>query len=307
MKIASKDRVLTWHMIGYLQASYQYFYLTFFLILVVAAGTWTTMEIDKAIDLGYVLICVEEVWHFERQCEDLFTAFISALYKGKIEASGFPPDVVTREDQRLFAANIKAKEGIELEIGNVVKNPGRRQVCKILLNSAWGKFGQRENLGQIEFIRDDLRKLNDLVFSDLFKIQHIDQIDEHTVYLNYKDVVPKPNPKGNIFIAAFTTAHARLHLYKDLEKLGERALYCDTDSIVFTHQAGQYTPQLGNFLGEWTNEIAPGERMVEFTTCGPKNYSYVTVNERGKSNHLIFGKKFNMTIFSRSCSDCQKS
>ena len=37
---------------------------------------------------------------------------------------------------------------------------------------------------------------------------------------------------GNVVIAAFTTAQARLELYKYLENLGERAIYMDTGKKV---------------------------------------------------------------------------
>lgn len=37
-----------------------------------------------------------------------------------------------------------------------------------------------------------------------------------------------PDAKGNIFVACFTTAHARMKLYSELEKVGDRALYFDT-------------------------------------------------------------------------------
>ena len=36
--------------------------------------------------------------------------------------------------------------------------------------------------------------------------------------------------KTNVFVAVFTTAHARLKLYEALETLQERVLYYDTDS-----------------------------------------------------------------------------
>ena len=117
--------------------------------------------------MGYTLMSVEEVWHFERRHQQLFTPFIMALYKGKIEASGYPADVVSPEAKQAFREIIRKKEGIELEPGKICKNPGRRQVCKILLNSAWGKFGQRENLSQTEFICTTDR-LNVLLFSDLY-------------------------------------------------------------------------------------------------------------------------------------------
>ena len=47
-------------------------------------GTWTTIEIDKAIALGYRLTKVIEVWHFKKHSDSLFSDFINALYKGKL-------------------------------------------------------------------------------------------------------------------------------------------------------------------------------------------------------------------------------
>ena len=41
------------------------------------------------------------------------------------------------------------------------------------------------------------------------------------------------NVKTNIFIAIYTTAHARLKLYSALETLQERVLYFDTDSVIY--------------------------------------------------------------------------
>lgn len=55
-------------------------------------------------------------------------------------------------------------------------------------------------------------------------------------------------PFGNVVLACFTTAHARLHLYDTLEKLGKRVLYFDTDSIIY-HVEGEYNPQIVNSLG----------------------------------------------------------
>ena len=37
----------------------------------------------------------------------------------------------------------------------------------------------------------------------------------------------------NIYIAAFTTCWARLHLYKVIDKLGSRVCYMGTDSVVY--------------------------------------------------------------------------
>lgn len=107
----------------------------------------------------------------------------------------------------------------------------------------------------------------------------------------YKNLFNIPNAKGNIFIAAFTTAHARLHLYGALEKLAHRVIYMDTDSVVFAHMPGQWKPELNNFLGGWTNEIPNGQEIVNFTTCGPKNYSYTTFDKKTNMKKTVLKVK----------------
>jgi len=37
----------------------------------------------------------------------------------------------------------------------------------------------------------------------------------------------------NEVIGAYFTAGARMHLYRYLDRLGERAVYCDTDSVIY--------------------------------------------------------------------------
>ena len=77
-------------------------------------------------------------------------------------------------------------------------------------------------------------------------------------------------------IAAFVTCQARLKLFREMHKLGQRVLYFDTDSIFFISRPGEYEPKLGDYLGEFTNEIDPseGQYIKEFVSAGPKNYSY---------------------------------
>ena len=40
-----------------------------------------------------------------------------------------------------------------------------------------------------------------------------------------------------------------------MEKLDQKVLYCDTDAIIFILIPGEYEPQLGNYLDQFTNEI----------------------------------------------------
>ena len=86
-----------------------------------------------------------------------------------------------------------------------------------------------------------------------------------------------------IFIGAFTTAHARLMLYDVLHKLDQRVLYCDTDSVVFTSQPGDWIPALGEYLGDLTDELNDGnvcylpeeDYITEFVS-GVRNVMHIT-------------------------------
>ena len=81
--------------------------------------------------------------------------------------------------------------------------------------------------------------------------------------------------KTNIFIAAFTTCHARLKLYESLDTLQKQALYYDTDSVVCKWRPGQPCSVIGDVLGEMTDEL-DGNVITEFVSGGAKNYGYQT-------------------------------
>lgn len=68
----------------------------------------------------------------------------------------------------------------------------------------------------------------------------------------------------NIFLAAFTTAWARIKLYSEMQKLGDAVLYHDTDSIIYATN-GLNDPPLGNFLGEFTDEL-DGDVITQFVS-----------------------------------------
>ncbi|WAQ94992.1 hypothetical protein MAR_007463 [Mya arenaria] len=62
--------------------------------------------------------------------------------------------------------------------------------------------------------------------------------------------IQNASARTNDIIAAYTTAQARFILYIHLKPFGNRVLYCDTDSIVFTSTPGQWEPQLGDYLAD---------------------------------------------------------
>ena len=84
------------------------------------------------------------------------------------------------------------------------------------------------------------------------------------IHWDKKTEFVKQDTCTNIFIAAFTTSYARMKLYTEMDKLGERVLYHDTDSIIYTSD-GTNDPPLGNYLGEFTDELN-GEIITSFVS-----------------------------------------
>ena len=82
----------------------------------------------------------------------------------------------------------------------------------------------------------------------------------------------------NLLLALFTTSNGRIRLFREMDKLGERVLYCDTDSIIYIDpcDGSSYTVPIGEALGDFSDELASGDYIVEFISSGPKAYCYTT-------------------------------
>jgi hypothetical protein len=233
--------------------------------------------------MGYVVEKIYEVWHFDRISQydertrngGVFAEYINTFLKIKQECSGWPSWCESEEDKQRYIRLYFEKEGIKLEYDKICKNPGMRALAKLMLNSFWGKFGQRDNMPQIQYVHDP-NVLYDKLTSSNTKVMGLNFVSDNTVAVNWQhdDDFPTSSGKTNVVIAAYTTTQARLHLYRYLSRLNTRVLYCDTDSIVFFSRRGEWKPSLGDFLGELTDEV-PNNSIQAFVTGGPKNYAYM--------------------------------
>ena len=182
--------------------------------------------------------------------------------------------------KRKYIDDYEAKQGIRLDYDRVGENPGLRAMAKLCLNSLWGKFGQNPVKSQTLFIKSQ-EQLYKLLTNDKLEEVDLNIINGDIVEATYREKrnhIPD-QVSTNIAVAVFTTSHARLRLYEQLEVLGEQVLYYDTDSIVYvadpekvaTHQ--HKTVQLGDLLGDWTDELK-GKKITNWVSGGPKNYGY---------------------------------
>ena len=99
-------------------------------------------------------------------------------------------------------------------------------------------------------------------------------VNEKLINIQYKTKMEFISDFGNtnIYIAIFTTSHARIRLYKQLEKIGKKAFYCDTHLVIYA--IGKKEIPLGDSLGEWGLDdcLEGGKRFIkEFSSLGPKD------------------------------------
>ncbi|XP_055336572.1 uncharacterized protein LOC129587021 [Paramacrobiotus metropolitanus] len=97
-------------------------------------GTWCTPEIQKALDNGYSIVRIFEVWHFDKHEDRLFENYINQFLKLKTEASGWPAEVQSETEKRKYIQDFKDHENIDLEYDKVNPNPGLRALAKLCLN-----------------------------------------------------------------------------------------------------------------------------------------------------------------------------
>ena len=273
-------------------------------------GVWCSNEVYVALDMGYKIKKIYEIRHFREGTTELFKGYVSKFLKIKQEASGYPawvskPDeinipnpniyllelkdymeITEEEREDLYIQQYETHQGILLEKNKIKMNPGLRAIAKLCLNSLWGKFGQRTNMGRCEII-DNKAEFFDIIYNEAYDNIQYEYIGldpsaadcKIQISYQFKDEYVKNDYNTNMAIASFTTSRARMRLYEEaLKPLDKQVLYFDTDSVVYKydkHNPNDIILKNGDLLGDWTNELENNEKMVgTFLSGGPKNYSY---------------------------------
>ena len=244
-------------------------------------GTWVTCELEKACELGYVILEKYEALHYPNTAQydpatrtgGLWSAFIDKWVALKQEASGYPSHCNSEEEREAYVKAYEQHEGIKLDPHRIARNEGLRSLAKLMANSHWGKFAQRSNKVQITYTDDPAEYIR-LMSDPAINVHDVNYVNESYVSLSWNLDADhdEGSPKTNVVLAAYTTANARLKLYSVAGKLGQRALYMDTDSVIFIHRDGLYNPDLDDYLGGLKDEV-PDNEIVEYLGLGPKNYA----------------------------------
>jgi hypothetical protein len=259
--------------------------------------TGTTMELRAAIKQGYTVTKVFSAWHYDEFSNDIFRGYVGDFMSMKIHASGYEPGMDTVEERQNWIKECHEKFGIVIDELKMNPNAAKRSLAKLANNSLWGKFAERENLTKTITTNSPavLREYLDSPKLDVLSVQMISEDVMLISYKKQKDFVTS-NKTNNLAIAAWTTSLARLRLLETLqavarlENLESREavlLYWDTDSVIYGIREGFEDPlkfMEGAHLGDLKDE-KEGFDILEFCSCGPKNYSLVLKNVKTKEQH----------------------
>ena len=195
----------------------------------ITAGTYTSIELKKALELGYEITKIYVGYEYKKM-NGLMRGYVKAVIKKKIENTK-----CYTEEEVEHINKYHASIGLDINVDyrNCSDNPGKRAICKLLLNSLWGKYGMRTNLDQREFINDYNVFVKKCIDKSIQK-SRFDIINENCVELIYKSVEGTTVDAKYIseVTAVFTTSNARLRLYNLLSWFHpSQVIYVDTDSI----------------------------------------------------------------------------
>jgi hypothetical protein len=151
------------------------------------------------------------------------------------------------------------------------KNPAFAYICKLILNSLYGKFGQRNSVMIEEIQTSSDRNFRELIWHVQEKKYYIHQIFyglEQTICLQEEEGL-----NSMPAIAAHVTDYARIYLWYIIEKAQmKNCYYCDTDSLIVNRRGYK---RLQDDLDSDVLGMIKVEEVTEYMEIrGAKNYTF---------------------------------
>jgi hypothetical protein len=93
-------------------------------------STWSTEEVKLSLEKGYTVLKIFEVWDFD-STTSLFELYIDNFMRLKLQSSPHTKNTTNEE----YAAEIKSKMGIDLDLLKINPNAVLRTIAKLCMNS----------------------------------------------------------------------------------------------------------------------------------------------------------------------------
>lgn len=196
-------------------------------------GVYTHAELRKAVDMGYIIKKVYKTIYYT-ESKLYFSEFVKTLYQKRLEYQ---------------------KSNSPMEI-----------VCKLLLNSLYGKFAQKFEE------RDNWIPVPK--YEEFIKLEVLDVIGD------YARIKAKSEPSSFCvpIFSAYVTSYARIRLHEIIK--ASNPVYCDTDSVITSKELP---------TGSGIGELKLVMRIKSGIIIKPK--LYMTISEKGEQSIKAKGIK----------------
>ncbi|KAL3081620.1 hypothetical protein niasHS_009079 [Heterodera schachtii] len=82
-------------------------------------GNFTHIELEKALEMGYVVDRFWRAWHYEEWSDQVFKGYVRQFIRLKVESSGFPDGVETLEEKHQYIREYRRIYGVDLEFETI--------------------------------------------------------------------------------------------------------------------------------------------------------------------------------------------
>ncbi len=247
----------------------------------IVGKTFASPALKVAIHNGYV---VTKIYRADRYklAPSKWKGLLGSMYKMKYYSSSdgdiHLPNETVEECQKRHQEFYRNHFGIELDFTQCKKRKALKISSKVLINSPWGKHAESVDHTQCKII-DTVDYMASEEFLNQIdkrqvKVKDINLLGRRTMIRfdairQWKEKIVRPDlHKGYLPCAVFVPMYGQLMTWNSLQKVGERALMCDTDSVKYISKPGLPDIPVDNCLGTWEDE----GNLKEFVSIGLKSY-----------------------------------
>lgn len=255
-------------------------------------STYTVIEIQYALELGYQLLYVYEMYHYSSKAKVL-SNFIKVISSFKLKATDLFDNVPNCDHQKLCdELNVKmhfTEPSLKLSPENIKPNSSQKQYLKDLLNSLFGRFALNTNHSRREFVRSQAQ-LDKILGHREHELLDFFPVNDSTMEVEYyKTGAAMTSREGNLFYTALINAQGRIFMYDYIKKLTSdncSVIYCDTDSLLFSGPANYKLPfDVSPAFGDFKPVLGSTAVINKFYALGCKNYC-ILYTDAGKLSYV---------------------
>lgn len=285
-------------------------------------GYFTSIEFVTALRKGYEIL---EIFRYDKynKLPSFWADTIKPLFLGKMLNSRSAPTGQELEQLLNDYDQFDMRDMILDSLPLWGKNPAKKATFKIMMNSGWGKHAQKPVLQKNMICNYALNENGALGFflnlsNQKYTFDATVPLTDNIFMYKYKengDQVKISLDNSYLPAACFVPAYGRLQLWSELDKLGDRVLMNDTDSIVYIYDPEKYNIPASTVWGGWEIEH---DSIVEFIGMGPKTYAFKKANgeivvknkgirmSRATNNLINFDRMKEMVLVGLATGDTQK-